>query len=187
MKKIIGLTGAAGCGKNTAANFLWCEGQVKEMAFADPLYEAVAAITGVCVGTLKQREFKEATIPWIGKSPRFLLQTLGTEWGRQIVSQSLWIDHLRRRLETAEWWQGVERDVCITDVRFDNEAQMIKEMGGEVWRIVREGRGCRSHSSEAGVSDRYIDVTIDNSGTKKEFHLHIMDAYRREAEPAKMK
>ena len=78
---LVGLCGAAGAGKNTVADFLTdSDGcTFMQLAFADPLYECVSTITGLPVARLKDRDVKEAVLPWLGKSPRQLLQTLGTE------------------------------------------------------------------------------------------------------------
>ena len=166
---LIGLCGPAGAGKNTVAEFLTDSDGCSflQMAFADPLYQCISTITGLPVGRLQDRAVKEEVIPWLGKSPRQLLQTLGTEWGRGSVHPEIWI---RIAMERAASHLAVGRSVVITDVRFDNEAQAIADAGGEVWRIVRPGWRClagdaATHSSEAGVAERLIARTIDNSGT----------------------
>ena len=181
MTKIIGLCGKAGCGKDLAATILWQEVTDQRMAFAEPLYEAISAITKVGVTQFQDREFKEQIIPWIGKSPRYLLQTLGTEWGRKLVGEDFWVDILKNRIERMEWWNGIARDIVITDVRFDNEAQMIKAMGGDIWHIVRPGAAAvLEHVSESGISECYIDKTLLNSSGIDEFRGEVMCAYRGE-------
>lgn len=166
---LIGLCGPAGAGKNTVAEFLTdSDGcSFRQVAFADPLYECVSTITGLAVAQLKDRAVKEAVIPWLGKSPRQMLQSLGTEWGRQMVHDQLWIritlDRIRDDLTNG-------RSVVVTDVRFDNEAEAIRQAGGEVWKVIRPGWRCldedaAKHPSEAGVSDHLVARIIDNSGT----------------------
>ena len=57
-------------------------------------------------------------------------------------------------------------DYCvITDVRFDNEAQRIKDLGGQVWKVIREGSGAGDHVSEQELEGELIDLVIDNNGT----------------------
>ena len=168
---LIGLCGAAGSGKNTVAEFLT---EFAQIAFADPLYECVSTITGLPVDRLKDREVKEAVMPHLGKSPRQLLQTLGTEWGRGTVHPEIWI---RIAMERA----GRRPNVVITDVRFDNEAQAIVDAGGEVWRVARPGWRCladaaATHPSEAGVSNHLIARTIDNSGSLDDLRLQLSAA-----------
>jgi hypothetical protein len=94
----------------------------------------------------------------VGKSPRELLQSLGTEWGRAMVADDIWI---RLALQRAG-----QRTV-ISDVRFDNEAAAIRATGGVVWRVVRPDVGCldastAQHSSERGISPELIDAQIVN-------------------------
>ena len=163
---LIGLCGAAGSGKDTVASILRETAQFYRVAFADPLYEMAAIVTGLLPEDLQDRELKEQEIDWIGKSPRQLLQTLGTEWGRSMVSESLWVDIGMRRIDRL---LADGRNVVVTDVRFDNEAAAVKSAGGEVWQVIR-GEGCvrgvsMRHSSEAGISEVLIDKTIGNWGS----------------------
>lgn len=173
---IIGLCGPAGCGKGTAAGLLVEHGFVP-ISFADPLYEMVSAMTGIPVSGLQDRQAKETTIPWLGKSPRQLLQTLGTEWGRKQVGEGVWIAIAMRR--AAEWPR-----VVIPDVRYDNEALAIRARGGKVFRVVRGGVACltnetAAHASEAGVSPELIDGEIDNSGSIHALRFRIEAALAR--------
>ncbi len=169
---LIGLCGPAGAGKNTVAEFLT---DCRQIAFADPLYECVSTITGIPVSRLQDREVKEAVLPWLGKSPRQMLQSLGTEWGRDTIHSEIWI---RIAMERAKAELAAGRGVVITDVRFDNEAQAIVAAGGEVWRVVRLGWRCLSgdtaaHQSEAGVSDHLTARTIDNSGSLDDLRTQL--------------
>ena len=91
---LIGMCGAAGSGKDTIADILGFD----RVAFADPLYEMVSLVTGLTPDEMRDRETKERTIDWLGQSPRQLLQTLGTEWGRGMVSESIWVDTAMRRV-----------------------------------------------------------------------------------------
>jgi hypothetical protein len=56
--------------------------------------------------------------------------------------------------------------VVVDDVRFPNEAQLIKSMGGQLWRIERPGlTDATGHSSEGGLADWEFDRVIVNDGT----------------------
>jgi hypothetical protein len=160
---IIGLCGAAGAGKNTVAGRLAQHGY-RCAAFADPLYAAVSAITGLTVEELQDRSRKENALGWISCSPRRLLQTLGTDWGRNMIHEEIWVMATMQRIEASP-----EFDYCLTDVRFPNEAAAIKARGGVVWRVVRPGFGVLDgetarHESERGVPSEYIDDEVVNGG-----------------------
>ncbi len=158
--KLIGLTGKAGAGKTLVASILG----YRVIGLADPLYAAISAMLDVEVEDLQDRERKELPIPWLGKSPRELLQTLGTDWGRDLIRPDLWTLLCRRRLEQMAA-DGVE-GVAVCDVRFVNECRLIHELGGEVWQVRRPGAGTpHGHRSENGVPDDLVDRVIDNIGT----------------------
>jgi hypothetical protein len=160
---IIGICGPAGCGKSTAAGMLVARFGYAEVALADPLYDAVSAMFGIPVAALKDRTQKEQPIPWIGHSPRRLLQTLGTEWGRGIVGESIWVKTAMRRAFDA--LDAGAAGVVVPDVRFMNEAAAIRQAGGLVWKMQREGAGIAgNHPSEAGIPEGMIDRLIVNSG-----------------------
>jgi hypothetical protein len=172
---LIGLSGPAGAGKNTVAELL---ADAVQLSFAAPLYQCVSVITGISVARLQDRNVKEAVLPQLGKSPRQLLQSLGTEWGRNCVHPEVWI---RITLEKALGHVSCGRSVVITDVRYDNEAAAIVAAGGEVWKVSRPGWRCladdaATHSSEAGVSDHLIARIIDNSGSLDDLKAQLSAA-----------
>jgi len=176
---IIGLCGLAGSGKDEVAAILSREHRFAVISFAGPIYKAVSEITGLSPQELKDRAIKEEPIPWLGKSPRELLQTLGTEWGREMVSQDIWINIAMRR---AEEYREAGWNVAITDVRFENEAEAIRDAGGQVWRIERPGAGlsgeAAEHSSEAGVADHLVNQVIWNTGTLDALGATVNAAFR---------
>lgn len=154
-RRIIGIAGRAGAGKNTVAEMI---PGAAVFGFADPLYEGLAAMLGVPEDMLRSRRSKESPLKWLGKSPRELMQTLGTEWGRGMVAQDLWLRIAKQRIET---YGGT---IVFSDVRFDNEAEWIRNQGGEVWLVERDQEARHTHSSEAGISYHLIDRVIDNRG-----------------------
>jgi hypothetical protein len=160
---IIGLCGAAGSGKNAAAHHLGRRYGAAQFAFADPLYAAISAITGLSVAELQDRRRKEAELEWLPASPRRLLQTIGTEWGRETIHPEIWIMATLRRIDASEAALAV-----ITDVRFENEAEAIRHRGGAVWHVVRPGAGLAgaegSHSSERGIPENLVDDEVLNDG-----------------------
>lgn len=106
---------------------------------------------------------------------REYLQYYGTEAHRDVFGDNFWVDALLPLADhmdgTCEWWwnfqtEGETADVAIiTDVRFDNEAERIQELGGDVWKVEREGSGAGNHASEQDLPMELVDVVIDNNGT----------------------
>ena len=156
--KIVGFTGAAGAGKDTAASGLIDAGWQK-VSFADPIKEALNAMMGWNMSDWADREWKESEHYLVGRSPRYMAQTLGTEWGRDTIHPDIWIA------------LGLERchgkATVIPDVRFDNEAKAIHDAGGQLIEIVRPDNPFAitgGHASESGVDRQFITHTIVNDG-----------------------
>lgn len=160
---LVGLCGPAGCGKDTVASLMAREGFFR-YTLALAMKQGLEVMLDVPLSVWDDRVAKERVIPWIGKSPRQLAQTLGTEWGRNLVHTDLWVNRMLRS------WDAVRVSGCprmvVTDVRFDNEALAIISAGGTVWRIEREGvPPVAAHSSESGVSTALTQGVIDNTGS----------------------
>lgn len=172
---VIGITGKIGAGKSLAASMV--PGAVT-VQLADPLYAMVSALTGIAPEMLRDRRTKEEPIFWLGKSPRQLLQTIGTEWGRDMIDPEIWVRHLHERISNMER-QGYDR-IVVADVRFDNEAESIRARGGKIWQVIRPGTDCHGggHASERGVSPELIDRVIVNAGTPDDLRELVVEAAR---------
>lgn len=164
MTVLIGLMGKARVGKDTAANALVQEFGFSRYAFADPLKNMLTA----GFGDLFHEGDREQVIKWLGKSPRQLMQTLGTEWGRNLVHPDLWVLMAEQRWKAVRALNAVDHlpspGLVVTDVRFDNEAAWIKQEGGLLVEIVRDAAAVNDHISERAVTTE-PDVRIRNSGT----------------------
>ena len=175
MKRLIGVCGKAGAGKDTVGKYLVSNYGYQSYAFASGMRRAVEAMFDIPLSTLEDRKKKEEVVPWIGLSPRRLMQLLGTEYGRNLVHEDIWIRHMIRRWELLP-------DNCagmvITDVRFDNEASAVTQLGGTLVEIVRETDApvLPAHASEAGVHKRFNRTTIRNEGPK-EFLYDMLDSW----------
>ena len=175
---LIGLCGAAGSGKGEVAKRLATSHKFSEISFADPLYEAVSAIAGRPVEWLKDRHNKESVIQWIGKSPRELLQLLGTEFGRNMIDPDIWV---RAAMQRADSMLEAGLRVVVTDVRFDNEAEAIQEAGGVVFMVTRPdvtvlNLMTAAHASERGIMSEHILLTIENKGSLEALGAAVDDA-----------
>lgn len=168
--RVIGFAGHAGSGKNAAAEAL---GGVT-IGFADPLYAGLATMLGVPEEQLRARATKELPLG-VGKSPRDLLRSLGTEWGRELVRDDVWVWRARERVLAAR--KAGAAIVAICDVRFANEAQFIRqELGGELWWIDRPGVVPGDHLSDRSLRAEDCDRTIANGGTLDELRMAVLVA-----------
>ena len=142
-KRIIGLVGFKGSGKNTVGEYLVVNHGFTAMSFAAAVKNTVAALWGwprhLLEGdTQESRIWREEQDDYwtnrIGKriTPREQLQFLSTELVKNQIHDDFWLMRLRQQL------MENPSSVTITDVRFPNEIKMIQELGGEVWLVQRE-------------------------------------------------
>lgn len=161
MAKLIGFTGSAGSGKSTASKALTSIGWVN-VKMAGPLKDMLRAI-GFTEDHI-EGDLKEVPSNMLsGKTPRYAMQTLGTEWGRDIIGPEFWINIAKRRIED-QLSKG--NSVVVDDVRFQNEADMIRSLGGSIVGIKGRGGINGSHVSEIGILS---DFNIMNDGSIERF------------------
>lgn len=194
--KLIGLSGYARAGKDEAAKALMELGY-ERIAFADKLRDFLYALNPIVMGKFQidTKYGDSEAIPYVTRYNRLrdiidehgwdgykntpyvdeirpLLQRLGTEAGREVLWDSIWIDAALHGLKD-------DGKYVITDARFPNEAEAIKSRGGQVWRIERLGNSPAVmpdgtiHRSETSLDDWEFDKTIHNDGTLEEFHNKI--------------
>lgn len=165
---LIALTGAPGSGKDTLAEQFVLHDVYEQYRFADPI-KAMLAQFHIRPDVWEDHEMKERIIPWLGKSPRFLAQTLGTEWGRDLIHPDIWVLMAMGRWNVVNSGSEPGRMV-VSDVRFQNEANWICQAGGIIVRIERPDNKHKmdnvGHSSEAGGIPGH--VTVMNDGTKED-------------------
>ena len=93
-----------------------------------------------------------------GKTPRHIMQTLGTEWGRKLIGDDIWLEVMLNRIRTTR-----SKTIIIDDCRFENEADLVHSLGGVVVQIERPGITYGGgHASEKPLPDRCIDMKILN-------------------------
>lgn len=160
---LIGLVAQAKQGKSTAANHLTGVHGFTLVKFAGPLKDMLYSI-GLCWEEIEGKD-KEAPSPLLcGKTPRFAMQTLGTEWGRQTLGEDFWVNlwaHRARKELVAE------RHVVVDDCRFENEARAVLRLGGVLVRLSRPGGPVIpvNHASEIELVRIVEDLHIENDGT----------------------
>ena len=171
-KTIIGLAGRKQSGKTTAAKHLEKSG-FERLSFAGPIRKMLSALLDDCGYTQDDLVSmlgadKELSIAPFAQSPRYLLQTLGTEWGRDCVNPDLWVLVARQKILLSE-----SDYIVFDDVRFENEAAMIRSLGGLIIHIDRGDVVHDAHASEAGIQDHESDCFVDNDNSLDDFLLDI--------------
>lgn len=162
---LIGICGKKGSGKDTAGSALIGQGY-HQIAFAGALKAMTAALyeylrlDAVTASKMIYGNLKEMPVPELcGKSTRYAMQTLGTEWGRLCIDKDLWINIAIQKAQ--QFGKAV-----ITDVRFPNEAKAIQDAGGIIVRIYRKnGEIDDYHPSEIELDSIDGDYTIYNDST----------------------
>lgn len=155
--RLIGLSGKAGTGKNFLAQQILAPLGFKECALADEL-----KIRGVAVGAGTYDELFHTKPVHI----REWLQQEGTECGRDVYGEDMWVNALMARLTRVEEVWGFSSFV-VTDVRFPNEVEAIQERGGRVYRIeapVRAAASPLTAQQKAHVSETALDDYFDFDG-----------------------
>ena len=170
---LIGLAGKARSGKDTVGNYLETQHFFHSTAFADRLKEICAEIFDFTEEQL-WGDLKEEVDPLVGKSPRFCLQYVGTEIARACWPD-VWLWHLEKNVRH---WMADGLDMVVTDVRMENEAGLIKDLGGYLIRVDRDqaraSNGVPNHSSETALDDwQEWDLVIDNNGSLEELYAQV--------------
>lgn len=140
---LVGICGLIGSGKGTVADILVGEHHFEKLSFADKLKDAVAVMFDwdreMLEGISKEsREWREKPDDFwtkeIGQTitPRLVLQKFGTECMRDGFYDGIWVSLVKQKLLREK-----DTNFVIPDVRFENEAKVIKSLGGQVWCIKR--------------------------------------------------
>lgn len=179
LPRLIGLySPAPQSGKSTIATYLTTHGYDK-IPFADPIRRMAGALLhdlgypAAEAARLLHKD-KHETIPEIRATPRALLQTLGTEWGRLCIRDTLWTDIWRHK---ADRTLQSNRSVVCDDVRFPNEAELILAMGGELWMVTRPGTTRPNRHTSEGSLDNFptFHRRLVNDGTLLDLYTQLRE------------
>jgi hypothetical protein len=173
---IIGLTGYAQSGKDTIASILVKKYGYTRIAFADKIRELLYETNpGLSIG-LKGVWLKDLVDEhgWDSakQSPqvRRLLQDLGVG-ARKIFGEGFWV---HEAIKTMLNDSRPDLNYVVTDVRFLNEADMIKANSGQIWRIKRLGvDAVNTHVSETEMDGYPVDQIFVNNGTLEDLEVLI--------------
>jgi hypothetical protein len=177
--KRIAFTGLAKSGKSTAADY--CVGRHKfhRISYAAPMKRMLRCMLIESGAGLLQAvemvdgKLKETPTKFLcGKSPRHALQTLGTEWARDLISQDIWRRILLHKVELQ-----APHAVVVDDLRFADEAADLRGAGFTIIRMRRKGCGTASaHVSEDQDFD--ADITLDNDDDVSSLHDRLNELIR---------
>lgn len=173
--KLITFTGKMGSGKTTAIDAIRSlqSKMLVPVKFAQPLYDI--------------QEYAYKRIENVYKRPgnfikdRKLLQFLGTEWGREGIRDSLWVDLWTDEVKYI--LENYSSAIVVTDdVRYDNEAEAIIKLGGAIIKVesnrteerIDTKAGINNHASEKGIDPKYITATLKNDGTIDDLKNQIL-------------
>lgn len=180
---VIGLTGRAGAGKDTAFRMLVREASAERFvrkAFADLLKESAMLALGLDPedaeafkerGRITVRYGEDVARELTGRE---FFQRYGLEAHREVFGADFWT----KRVLNPEVLDPKAVTV-VTDVRMDDEAEQIRELGGEIWRIERSGPGIdeADHGTEQGVSDDLVTRRIYNTGSPEDLGEMMAEAF----------
>lgn len=172
---LVGVTGKKGSGKDTFAAAL-TKRNFLNLKFADPLKEMLRAlyrVAGIDPATIERKiegDLKEVPCEILrGQTPRFAMQKLGTEWAKMIDPEhKIWSEIFYHR---AEDLLQAGASIVATDVRFQHEHDVIRELDGQLVRVHRPGTESRdTHASELEMEGLEADETVYNVGSVEELH-----------------
>ena len=189
---IIGICGLIGSGKGTVADILVEQG-FKKVSFADKLKDGVSTIFGWDRAMLEgdtdeSRQWREQRDDfWSNETkmevtPRLVLQLFGTDCMRNGFDDGIWVSTIKKKL-----LENPTIDYVVPDVRFANEVDMIRDIGGEVWEVKRgpdpqwlieyESTGVEPtvHASEWKWIKSKKDLVIENDGTLDELKNQVLN------------
>ena len=188
--KLIGLGGKLRSGKDAFADYLVEHHGYVKMGMSDILHESAMAMNPIVDAYIDNDEisfapflqlvtYREATEKrgYVAAKEEFpeyraFLQRMGTEFGRNIIDEDLWVDLTRDRIDD---FMGRGKSVVVTGIRFPNEIAMIREgeLGFSIW-INRPGlvttESHAAHASETGLTEADFDIVVQNDGDLDELY-----------------
>ena len=169
---IIGLSGYAGSGKDEVAKTLIEEYGFTRIAFADKIRELVYEMNPLVGFTADEPCHLRRLVDdddWDTAKKNHMvrkyLQDLGVG-ARKVFGEQFWVHEAMKTMLNDP---RPDMKYVITDVRFFNEADMVKANQGQIWRVERpEVEAVNSHISEHALDDWKFDQVINNGGSIEE-------------------
>lgn len=170
---IIGLAGKVGAGKTTIAKMMEERDGFVIRTYAYPLKKSLSALTGLSMNYFTDIKLKEIPLDVIGKSPRQLMQLMGTEFVRDLVHKDFWTHRMAQTLNNMD----STVDVVIDDCRFENETALVRSMGGTVVHLLRDYGQVTTHMSHVSENSLRVypqDLCIFSSRRTEEFTYRLL-------------
>jgi hypothetical protein len=156
-RKIVAILGVAGSGKTLVARHLVEAYGFQRTRFAGPLKNMLKVGLGLTDDQVDGNAKMEPLEALGGATPRHLMQSLGHEWGRRMIHPDLWATAWKRST------QDLEGLIVADDLRYPNEAQAVRDLGGVIWRVYRPGLATMEHGSERAQNKITEDALINNA------------------------
>ena len=160
---LLGITGKAGSGKDTLVDALIRKHGGVKVSFSDPLKTACKALFQLSDSQLYNRREKERIDERWGRSPRQLMQFLGTDLLRNQFDKEIFIKSMRSRVRSL---LATNPLVIVTDCRFENESHLVRSMQGTVIHLSRKGiQNVNDHVSEQSLCKFSADIAVHNDAS----------------------
>lgn len=182
--RLVAFTGLKSSGKTTAAGVfvehnwspIMMAGPLKHMLLTFLDYQGVPKPEAMKL--IDDPSFKEKPSPYfLNQTPRKMMQSLGTEWGRDLIHPEIWTTLVGRRI--AHLLQDDKTlGVVLHDIRFPNEVAMIRRFGGLVVRINREGLVPSDHPSERHIPTLTVDFDLHNNHSLERFKTDVKSVFQ---------
>lgn len=140
---LVGIAGPAGAGKSTIGREIWLHDKFQILSFAHPLKAALIKMTGLDRKWFYNIDYKEKEIPGLpGVTPRIMMQKFGTEFAREMIAPDFWLWRMKMSLSKYS-----DKNIVIDDIRFENEADLVRVNGGVVIHLQRDFVSPTVHST----------------------------------------
>jgi hypothetical protein len=163
-------------GKTLTAEYLVHKYGFRLHKFAGPLKGMLAELfrsLGINAQRALEGDLKETPLAALGgKTPRFALQSLGTEWGRNMVDEDLWVRIAMKQIELST---ALNFNVVVDDMRLPNEYAALAALPNSILvKIVRPGETpYAAHGSEGLLENFTFDYTIINNKTPEDLYIAL--------------
>jgi hypothetical protein len=165
---IIGLSGYAQSGKDTVAAHLEGNHDFNCIAFADPIKALSLRINPALAEVVYAYGWDVAKAR---PEHRRFLQELGVG-ARELIDEDIWINKALSSMTDGDHY-------VITDVRFQNEANALKAIGAQIWRVERAGvKAVNDHISEHDLDNWEFDAYIPNNSTLEDLMFAVDHALK---------